>query len=198
MVRTIEYKPSDLEAVKIVQQIKKELGIDGKIDSPEEIRKVDAFLRSKGWDMSMTGCNPAIVGGANAYRKALCILFNEMREAQTMESKKMAEQELKQFGEMYRPNYERTLKRVEQRRKSLEEYNNYYDKLLNYATGKHVEGDIVPDKKKEIHQIPRARPLKRNQRITTTTKAEPTKNKTKWVIVGGVVLAGVGWYILTH
>jgi len=109
MVVTITYRPSDIEAVRILKRIKTQLGISGRIDTIEERRKAYYYLKSKGWNMSMLACNPDVYPGTPE-DKALCMLFDEMRSYQMQETEKGNEEQLKKYGSAFRSTYEKNKK----------------------------------------------------------------------------------------
>jgi len=105
MVVTLRYRPSDVEAVKILNQIKAKLGISGKIDTPEERTKAYYYLKGKGWNMSMLACNPDYIN--DPQQEALCMLFNEMRGEEIRESMRGNESQLKKYGSAFKSTYEK-------------------------------------------------------------------------------------------
>ena len=112
MVVTIIYRPSDVEAAKLLNQIKAKLGISGKIDTPEERTKAYLYLKSRGMNMSMLACNPDVFSltGNMAEDKALCMLYNEMQAYGMQESIKGNEEQLRKYGSAFKSTYERNKK----------------------------------------------------------------------------------------
>ncbi len=122
MVVTITYTPSDVEALQIVRKIKAQLGIKGKIDTPEERRKIYDYLKSRGMNMAMEGCNPDVffMTGNRAEDKALCMLYNEMRAEGIREAEEFNEEQRKKYGSMFQSTYEANKKLYERQERDLQ------------------------------------------------------------------------------
>jgi len=119
MVITRTYRPSDAEAIKILNQIKAKLGISGRVGTLEERRKAYYYLKGKGWNMSMLACNPDAYPG-NAEKKALCMLFNEMRGYQMQETEKGNREQLKKYGSAFKSTYERNKRIIDVQKRAVE------------------------------------------------------------------------------
>ncbi|AFL94727.1 hypothetical protein CL1_0519 [Thermococcus cleftensis] len=175
MVVTRTYRPSDVRAVEILNQIKAQLGISGKIDTLEERRKAYYYLKGKGWNMSMLACNPDAYPG-DPEKKALCMLFNEMRGYQIEESIRGNEAQLKKYGSAFRRTYERNRKILEVQKKAVE---NAYKQLEKKTGVKTVpRPQLKPDVIIKPLPLPSPRPVPEKISITSTTPRPQPKPAT--------------------
>ena len=155
----VTYRPSDVEAVRILNQIKAKLGISGRIDTLEERRKAYYYLKGKEWNMSMLACNPDAYP-ADAERKALCMLFNEIRGYQIQETEKGNAKMLKKYGSAFRSTYERNKRIIEVQKKAVE----------SAAKGSGM-AQLVEKKKPVPKQV--LEKLEKNTGVKSVSKPEP-------------------------
>jgi len=190
LVVTRVYRPSDMQAVKKKEELKKKLGVpsDPRKWSHQDMIKVDRYFRIIGWDMSMSGCNPESFfwNREPVTNKALCMLYNELMIARAEESLRSAKGDLSRFGMIYKRQYEEVKRKVQSRTEKLAKYN----EVIKVEVEKNTGIKTVPK--------PQPRPSTVVRRITATSTAvevhEPEQKKPPdWVlpvaVLGGIYLA---------
>ncbi|CAI1492059.1 SAM pointed domain-containing ETS-like transcription factor [Thermococcus nautili] len=205
LVVTRIYRPSDLEAVKKKEEIKKRLGVpsDPKKWSHNDMMKVDRYFRSIGWDMSMSGCNPSSFfwNKDPITNKALCMLYNELMIARAGESLRSAKRDLARFGSVYQRHYEEVKRKVQSRTAHLAKYNQVVKVEVEKNTGVKTVPRSQPKPSvvmKPVAKKVQSKPVLRSSSVPTTVHAmveqqsQPEQKKTfpSWIIPAAV-LAGL-------
>lgn len=202
MVVTRIYRPSDLEALKKKEEIKRKLGVpaDPKKWGHEDLMKVDRYFRSIGWDMAMSGCNPESFFWKRdiVTNKALCMLYNELMIARAGESLTSARKDLAHFGSIYRNHYEEVKKRVQERISHLAKYNNVIKVEVEKNTGVRTVPKPQPKPSvvmKPVAPKPQTKPVQ-NLTVHTMVESQPEKKGLPNWVIPLTVLAGL--YIISR